>query len=74
MECAVSTMGVSEINYFSVDELNFIRETIENMNKFNQLEVLKMLSRHHEVTLNENNYGVHINLSEVKTEWKISFL
>ena len=57
-----------EINDCSVADLNFVRETIENMNKFNQLEVLRILSKHNEVTLNENNYGVHINLSELTTE------
>ncbi len=62
MEALVST---NEINNFSVSELNYIRETIENMNKFNQIEVLRILSKHTNVTLNENKYGVHINLSDL---------
>jgi hypothetical protein len=57
-----------EANNLSASELNYIRETIENMNKFNQIEILKILSKHQEVTLNENNYGIHINLSDLKTE------
>ena len=65
MEAILST---NDINHFSVSELNYIRETIENMNKFNQIEVLRILSRHQEVTLNENKYGIHINLSELKKE------
>ena len=52
-------------NNLSVSELNYIRETIEKMNKFNQIEVLRILNRHNEVTLNENKYGVHINLTEL---------
>jgi hypothetical protein len=68
MEAHVSTNEINEINHFSVSELNYIRETIENMNKFNQIEVLRILSKHSTVTLNENKYGVHINLSEVKPE------
>jgi hypothetical protein len=63
-----ATMTTNDINNYSVSELNYIRETIENMNKFNQIEVLRILSKHKEVTLNENKYGIHINLSELKKE------
>lgn len=62
MEVLVST---NEVNNFSISELNYIRETIEKMNKFNQIEVLRILSKHTNVTLNENKYGVHINLSDL---------
>ena len=65
MEAIVST---NEINNYSVSELNYLRETIENMNKFNQVEVLRILHKHKDVTLNENKYGIHINLSELKKE------
>jgi NTP pyrophosphatase (non-canonical NTP hydrolase) len=65
MEAIVST---NDVNNYSVSELNYIRETIENMNKFNQVEVLRILNKHSDVTLNENKYGVHINLSELKKE------
>ena len=53
---------------FFMTELNNIRDAIENMTKFNQVEVLRILSKHDEITLNENKYGVHINLSELKDE------
>jgi hypothetical protein len=54
---------------FSISELNQIREKIETMSKFNQIEILRILhSYNSDVTLNENKYGVHINLSEVKPE------
>ena len=59
---------VNETNNCSVSELNYIRDSIENMNKFNQVEVLRILNRNKNVTLNENKYGIHINLSEVKPE------
>jgi NTP pyrophosphatase (non-canonical NTP hydrolase) len=49
-------------------ELNSVRDKLENMSKFNQIEVLRILSKYKEVTLNENKYGVHINLSELKKE------
>jgi len=65
MEVTVST---NDINNYSVSELNYLRESIENMNKFNQVEVLRIFSKHKEVTLNENKYGIHINLSELKNE------
>jgi hypothetical protein len=56
----------SEINYIiSVEDLEFIREKIEAMNKFSQVEVLRLLKQYDTVTLNENKYGIHINLSEL---------
>ena len=58
----------NEINDCSISELNYIRETIENMSKFNQIEILRIFKKHQDVTLNENKYGVHINLSEIKKE------
>jgi len=58
----------NDINNFSVSELNYIRESIENMNKFNQVEILRILNNYKDVTLNENKYGVHINLSELKKD------
>jgi isopentenyl diphosphate isomerase/L-lactate dehydrogenase-like FMN-dependent dehydrogenase len=63
-----ATFSTNEINNFSVSELNYIRESIENMNKFNQVEVLRILKKHSDVTINENKYGIHINLSEVSKE------
>ena len=60
-----ATLSTTTGNNFSVGELNYIRETIENMNKFNQIEVLRILNRHNDVTLNENKYGVHINLTDL---------
>jgi hypothetical protein len=53
---------------FDINELTFIRDKIELMTKFNQVEVLRILNKHKNVTLNENKYGVHINLSELDSE------
>ena len=61
-------MSTNEINNFSVSELNYIRDSIENMNKFNQVEVLRLLNKHKDVTINENKYGIHINLSDLKKD------
>jgi hypothetical protein len=65
MEAVIST---NNINNYSISELNYIRETIERMNKFNQIEILRILKKHESVTLNENKYGIHINLSELDKE------
>ena len=65
MEISVYT---NNNNTYNVSELNYVRETIENMNKFNQIEILRLMNKHSEITLNENKYGVHINLSDLKNE------
>ena len=62
------TITTSDINNYSVSELNYVRETVENMNKFNQIEVLRILNNNKEVILNENKYGVHVNLSDLSKE------
>ena len=65
MEAIIST---NDINNYSISELNYLRESIENMNKFNQVEVLRLLNKNKDVILNENKYGIHINLSELKND------
>jgi hypothetical protein len=54
-------------NEVNLAELNSIREAIENMSKFNQIEILRILTNHKEVIINENKYGIHINLSELSS-------
>ena len=61
-------MSTNDVNNFSVSELNYIRDAVENMNKFNQIEVLRILNNHKDVTINENQYGIHINLSDLKKD------
>ena len=51
-----------------MSDLVHIRDMIENMSKFDQVEILRILNKHKEVTLNENKYGIHINLTELKDE------
>jgi hypothetical protein len=50
---------------YDFNKINGIREAIENMSKFNQIEILRILTRHKDVIINENKYGIHINLSDV---------
>ena len=52
-------------NTYDFNKLNYVREQIENMSKFNQIEVLKILKKNN-VTINENKYGIHVNLSEIE--------
>jgi len=53
-------------SFINVNELIYIRDKIENMSKYNQINILGILKNYSEITLNENSYGIHINLSDVK--------
>jgi hypothetical protein len=50
---------------YNFNKLNYIRDQIEIMSKFNQIEVLRVLTKNKDVIINENKYGIHINLSDV---------
>ena len=52
----------------NVEELNNIREIIESMPKFNQVEVLRILSKYNKIILNENKYGVLVNMTDFEDE------
>jgi hypothetical protein len=51
---------------YDFNKLSYIREQIENMSKFNQVEILRILTKYPNVTINENRYGIHINLGELE--------
>ena len=53
---------------YDCNKLNYIREQIEQMSKFNQIEVLKILTKNKTVIINENKYGIHINLRELDND------
>lgn len=64
-ECmTVPEETIEHAESFNMFQINNIRKTIESMNKFNQIEVLRIL-KNCKATLNENNYGVFINLSNL---------
>ena len=46
-------------------ELNYLKERIENLNKFHQVEILKLLKTDDTCTLNENKNGIFINLTSL---------
>ena len=48
-------------------ELNIIREKIESMPKFNQVEILRILHKDVDATLNENKSGTFINLTDLSS-------
>ena len=68
IETKNETTNNNSTNVHKENQLNYIRDAIENMNKFNQIEVLRILHKDLDVTLNENKYGIHVNLSELKEE------
>ena len=71
MELNISTnedISTIEENNYSVSELNNIRESIEVMNKFHQIEILRIFTKYNSVTINENKYGIHINLTDLNKE------
>ncbi len=49
-------------NNYSLEDLNSIRDSIEHMSKVNQIEILKILNKNNCI-INENKYGIHINLT-----------
>ena len=44
-----------------------ICKQIESMHHVNQIEVLKIISKHKEIILNENKNGIYINLTDVNS-------
>jgi hypothetical protein len=45
-------------------DLQNLKENIEKMSKFHQIEILRILSSSNNVCLNENNNGTFVNLTE----------
>lgn len=63
-----SIVNRENINSFSTETLNIIKQTIENMDKVHHIEILKLLENQDDVNLNENNNGTFINLTDLKNE------
>ena len=61
METLTTEFG--DLNAHFID-LTGIRDSIELMPKFNQVEILRILTNKN-VTLNENKYGIHINMTDL---------
>lgn len=54
------------VEEFTTSQLNYLRDTIEGMNKYNQIEILRILNKYKQVTLNENKNGIYINLTDLE--------
>jgi hypothetical protein len=52
-------------NLVHTEKLTMICKKIEIMPQFNQIEILRIISKHKDIILNENKNGIHINLTEV---------
>ena len=49
---------------YDTKQLENVCEQIENMTKFNQIEILRILKKSN-VSINENKNGIHINLTDL---------
>jgi hypothetical protein len=50
---------------YTTNQLNIMRELIEQMPKFHQVGILRILSEDKDITINENKSGIYINMSEL---------
>lgn len=48
----------------TMQPLESVRDEIEKMPKVNQVEILRILSKHKNVVVSENKNGSHVNLSD----------
>lgn len=54
-----------------MDELNYIKQKIEVMDKKDQINILKLFKESSSVILNENQNGIFINITELDEKIKI---
>lgn len=54
------------INTYTPDELRDLCQKLEEMSKINQVEVLRIFYTHNKDMINENKYGIHINVTDVE--------
>jgi len=55
------------INIYHPDELRQLCQKLEGMTKINQVEALRIFHKHKKDIINENKYGIHINVTDVDT-------
>lgn len=51
-----------------IDNIIMLKDKIESLNKHHQIEILRILKQYKSVTLNENNNGIFINISDISDE------
>jgi len=52
-------------NNCSPQDLQVLCSNIEGLSKINQVEILRIFDNHSDMVINENKYGVHINMTDV---------
>ena len=57
-----------EENKEEILSLISLRNIIEKMNKFNQIEILRIFNNDKNVTINENKNGIYINLTDLNDD------
>ena len=51
-----------------MSNLNCLKESIEELSKFHQVEILKILKSDDSITINENKNGIYINMTSLTNE------
>lgn len=67
MEIIENQNKTNESLLYKNNEIETMRNKIEAMDKYNQIQVLKILNKNN-ATLNENNNGVFINLTNLSND------
>jgi hypothetical protein len=47
--------------------MNCLKERVEKLSKFHQIEILKILKKDDNTTINENNNGIFINMTNLNS-------
>lgn len=59
---------LDEVFNSQVECLNSLRNQIEKLDHQNQVEILRIVVSAQKISINENKYGIHINLTELPKE------
>ena len=68
IEDASPIVYTNNTNNCSPLELQTLCTSIEALTKINQVEILRIFNKHSDMVINENNYGVHINMTDVPND------
>jgi hypothetical protein len=52
----------------NIENINYIKYKIEEMDKKNHIEILKIFKKYKNIVLNENKNGIFINISELDND------
>jgi hypothetical protein len=51
-----------------VERLNYLKNKIDSLDHQNQVEILRIIVSSQKISINENKYGIHINLTELPVD------